>query len=317
MKRTVVILMTVILLVSAIRSEAFLGLLFPKYFNEKMIPSKPNPVVFMVKGKSYGELQSKTVNALKSIGYTINRRYVTEDSEDSGEINAKLYVTPPYAHPDPEDYIQGEVLVSIMPEENYYLVSVKGVKFAEYRLGKHKPEFLTAQDAAGIIRQQLLPSVITDGKVPGSDFYIAGTDYKITDIEGITAFCKPDFERSSRIKDVSEKNESDLAICFRQLEVIGGFADQLPRKNIWFLMQKNAWEEIYWKDSGRRYRSYIKYYGFNGGDEKLTNEVYPKKGYPETEVEIIGESMMIIKTKDGKNLTIPGMREDIFRKRLW
>lgn len=309
-----------IVLLTASTSEAIFSVILDKVFQKdraaEIIPTSPNPVVLEVRNRSFDSAYNQTLKALRMAGYQVKEMSKTTSS---GEIRGALRTESPYVRPEPSDYVRAVVLVTITSEDGGgQLVSVKGEYFPEYVLYKHKPPFLISGEVAKVIEQQLMPTVIVGDKLPVSDYYIANTEYKLSDIEKVRFYCKPDTERwSKNVPGVAADSGKEFEPCQRQLEVLGGFTKILTAEKIKvfvdneYLLGKGKRGGGNWsKEHMEKYRYYADYY-------KIRHDWFNNpnaKGDQAFDAQ--HEITNVIELKDGKTLMLIGLREDIFRKRI-
>ncbi len=308
-----------VMFLTASASEAIFSAILDKVFQKdraaEIIPTSPNPVVLEVRGRSFDSAYSQTVKALKMAGYQVKE---VSKTTSSVEIRGTLRTDSPYVRPEPSDYIRAVVAVSITSEDpGVYLVSIKGEYFPEYVLYKHRPPFLISGEVAKVVEQQLMPSVIVGDILPTADYFIANTDYKISDIERIRFYCKPNTERWSRnVEGVAAIEGKEFEPCQRQLEVFGGFLKLIgDEKKVKPLIHNDYFRRNLGMDHFRRFHTYADFYKVGYDGFPAPNPQVAEKR-PETVFETPYEVTNVIELKDGKTLTLIGLREDIFRKRL-
>lgn len=297
----------VLVILFAANAEAFTDIFFKAIkgddYDKERIPTSPNPVVLMTE-RPFEEVFNETTAALKNAGYSIQGQ---QRNTSSGSIYAWLTTEPKYTNPEIGDIIKAAITVSITPEKGNNLISIKGEMFKGYAHGKHKPYFQVAGDAAKVIEQRFASVIVSDGTQKTDNFIIATTSYTINDIEELFLFCKPDVKRW---RESGGDTDKAFAPCQRQLETIGGYVSYLTGARV----SVNVDYEYYFagnsgQDHMRHFEYHVKYYKF-----KMDLFNIPKR--TDKMVDMPYDVMTKIKTKDGKTITIPGEKENIFRRKI-
>ena len=167
-----------------------------------------------------------------------------------------------------------------------------------------------------MVEQQLMPTVIIGDKIPTAEYYIANTDYKIEDIQKIRFYCKPDAQRWSKNVDVyASRSGKEFEPCQRQLEVIGGFLKMIEAQKVKPYLYYPYFKEKFGSDHLSKFHTYAGHYNVGYDFFPAKNPTVAKER-PDTVFETPYEITNVIELKDGKTLTLIGLREDIFRRRL-
>lgn len=300
MKKFFMHLLTGILLVFIVGigiSEAFIFDLLDKLTGNdrrtQILPMVPHPNVYVVRGKSLEEIIYKVKSAMTYLIYT---DIIKEDKSDNGwTITAYRTIKPTVVNPAPEDRIWAKTTVSVMPadegEGSYFLI-VKGEFFQGFTYYHHKPPFVMAKVLAERIEKELTPTVILEDKDEANEnselkreygvIYIGNTNYTLDDISEVIIYSS----------SYSAENFNEL------IQYVGGYSNLIGLDKIKVRVREK-------RDTVGSFKYIVDFYKF-----KVLYDV------PAEEEGKGADPRTIIKLKDGKQMTVPFYKEDLFRKRI-